>query len=157
MLPVRYGAVQECSDGTGKREGETMTPEAQRIAIAEFCGWSRSNTRDYTIYGLVRRGSPVYGESTRVPAYTKRGAHCRAENLPNYLNDLNAMNEAEEKLHASFQQSEMFVHRIEQVVYKTKSSGIGIKFATINATAAQRAEALLRTIGKWQTEKEPTK
>jgi hypothetical protein len=121
-----------------------MNKEQQRILIAEFCGW--------LIHGCAHENS---GHRYSAPLGTSPflGRHA----LPDYLNDLNAMHEAEEKLHASFQQSEMFVHRIEQVVYKTKSSGIGIKFATINATAAQRAEALLRTIGKWQTEKEPNK
>jgi hypothetical protein len=112
-----------------------MTPEAQRIAIAEACGWREERNINGAYYW--RNETEIYGPEV-MP-------------VPDYLNDLNAMHEAEEKLHASFQQSEMFVHRIEQVVYKTKSSGIGIKFATINATAAQRAEALLRTIGKWQT------
>ena len=61
--------------------------------------------------------------------------------LPNYCNDLNAMHEAEKTL----SQTNMFViaHWIEQIVNRNG----GYYF---HATARQRAEAFLRTLGKWE-------
>jgi hypothetical protein len=90
-----------------------MKPEAQRIAIAEACGWK-----------WFQKGHPEHDVHWQSPQgdYT---------NLPNYLNDLNAMHEAEETLNG--QQSDAYFRRI-----------------TSWATATQRAEAFLRTIGKWQ-------
>ena len=65
--------------------------------------------------------------------------------VPDYLSDLNAMHEAEKTL--SEVQGEEYV------------SHLGIQswsdphwFAVISATAAQRAEAFLKTIGKWRDE-----
>ena len=61
--------------------------------------------------------------------------------VPDYLNDLNAMHEAENSLTTS-QMTTMsqYLHR-----------KIGVLWGF--ATAAQRAEAFLRTIGKWKEAK----
>lgn len=78
---------------------------------------------------------------------------------PDYYNDLNAMHEAEETLYAD--QCEEYARNLmkhhptycvqvldsrfeptDEVAYET--------FTLIHATAAQRAEAFLRTIGKWE-------
>ncbi len=61
--------------------------------------------------------------------------------LPDYCTDLNAMHEAENTL----SQTNMFVmaHYIEQLVNKN-----GLFY--FRATARQRAEAFLRTLGKWE-------
>jgi hypothetical protein len=60
--------------------------------------------------------------------------------LPDYLNDLNAMHEAEKVLMPNqlteYGSALMFCERRE--------------FAGIRATAAQRAEAFLKTINKWE-------
>jgi rhamnose utilization protein RhaD (predicted bifunctional aldolase and dehydrogenase) len=71
--------------------------------------------------------------------------------------DLNAMHEAEKQLNPS----EVWVYRdiLMGMVIATQGQN-GAEISThflYGATAAQRAEALLRTINKWQTEKEPTK
>ncbi len=55
-----------------------MKPEAQRIAIAEACGWKRS------VYGLYPPGLPAVANIAREFP------------VPNYLSDLNAMHEAEQ-------------------------------------------------------------
>ncbi len=63
--------------------------------------------------------------------------------LPDYFNDLNAMHEAEKVLTESQQmpyRTALFC--TEEVDYSY--------FKLIHATAAQRAEAFLRTIGKWE-------
>jgi hypothetical protein len=61
-----------------------------------------------------------------------------AGNLPNYLNDLNAMAEAENLVLKSAQQCRDYADFLDD--------GNGGHFAT----SAQRAEAFLRTVGKWE-------
>ena len=60
--------------------------------------------------------------------------------LPNYCNDLNAMHEAEKGLEAK---TSMMVGGWLLALCKGKN-------ATWHATARQRAEAFLRTLGKWE-------
>ena len=93
-----------------------MTPEAQRIAIAEACGtlqWS---------YALPQK--------------------CVAASVPDYCNDLNAMHEAEKVLIAGHNWSR----------YLRDLSIVTDEEYPVDATAEQRAEAFLRTIGKWEGE-----
>lgn len=60
------------------------------------------------------------------------------ETLPNYTTDLNAMHEAEKTL-TPIQATTYFVMLDEL-----------LEDRVVFATAAQRAEAFLRTIGKWE-------
>jgi len=100
-----------------------MTPEQQRVAIAEACGW-KTGYRD------------------AVSSVTA---------LPDYLNDLNAMHEAEKVLG-------ILERGTYQNILGSACGGIreddGGHFVShresIHATASQRAEAFLRTIGKWK-------
>jgi hypothetical protein len=59
---------------------------------------------------------------------------------PDYLNDLNAMHEAEATLR--FDDRNHYIDRLGETYHDSW------EFCT--ATAAQRAEAFLRTIGKWE-------
>lgn len=63
--------------------------------------------------------------------------------LPDYLNDLNDMHEAEKVL--TNEQLEVYCN----ILHKPNH---GVYWA-IHATASQRAEAFLRTIGKWEESK----
>lgn len=70
--------------------------------------------------------------------------------LPDYLNDLNAMHEAEKVLterQRLFYQ--VWLMKIQKADYQ------GGSWYAIHAAAAQRAEAFLRTIGKWEEEAQP--
>jgi hypothetical protein len=101
-----------------------MTPEQQRIAIAEACGWNLVEDHpDYLPYWEDPKGNMV--------AVSNYG-----HKFPDYLNDLNAMHEAEKVLTADewYEYDSMMPLRDPQ---------------KIHATARQRAEAFLRTIGKW--------
>ena len=60
--------------------------------------------------------------------------------LPDYLNDLNAMNKAEKSL--TNEQWWLFVEFLTEIL----GGGVAI---CISATAAQRAEAFLRTLSLW--------
>ncbi len=94
-----------------------MTPEAQRIAIAEACGWTDTQIID-----------GKYGQT----------------DVPDYLNDLNAMHEAEQVL---FGRNDWSSCKYDEYLDVATSSW------KWNATASQRAEAFLRTIGKWEESK----
>ena len=65
--------------------------------------------------------------------------------LPDYLNDLNACNEMEQVLTSG--EREEFKNILEVVCAGTT------QWDRISATAAQRAEAFLKTIGKWEDAK----
>ena len=106
-----------------------MNPEKQRIAIAEACGWKPDKR------GLGWLSPHGY--------YSPE---------PDYLNDLNAMHEAEKVL--TDEQDLEYSEALEQVVegrYLTNNSEDMRRLRS--ATASQRAEAFLRTIGKWEESK----
>jgi len=99
-----------------------MTPEQQRIAIAEACGLKH----------------PPAGIQGACWVY------------PDYLNDLNAMHEAEKVLkveqHFTFQVD--LARVINTITYP-------LNFALLHSTAAQRAEAFLRTLNLWTHDHPP--
>ena len=75
--------------------------------------------------------------------------------LPNYLNDLNAMREAENRL--NYYQLSTYEDMLVKVVNAGDSAtwwyeDSGYRLAVIRATAAQRAEAFLRTLNLWTDE-----
>jgi hypothetical protein len=113
-----------------------MKAEEQLVAIAEFCGWKTV----CTIGGIFAFQNP------------NGGLH---PSLPDYLNDLNAMRDAAEFLFASrpryYERS--YVSALQEVLGHDSDSGMmdnRSACALLHATAAQRAEALLKTIGKWK-------
>jgi hypothetical protein len=66
--------------------------------------------------------------------------------LPDYLNDLNAMHEAEKIL------TDPQHRRYRQLLRGVVGDHLCVTCrAHVSATAAQRAEAFLRTIEKWET------
>ena len=122
-----------------------MTPEQQRIAIAEACGWK------YEPRKLHLSGIPI---EDSFPWIKPDGSRAFPQEIPNYPNDLNAMHEAEKTL--TDEQYDDFVSYLlpedERKHYKSWGlEGIG-GFAPrhlISPTAAQRAEAFLRTLNLW--------
>lgn len=68
--------------------------------------------------------------------------------FPDYLNDLNAMREAESTLGSEIWD---FAKNLESIVHPepTKSTWAAWAYCC-TATAAQHAEAFLKTIGKWK-------
>jgi hypothetical protein len=105
-----------------------MKPEQQRIAIAEACGWTQ--IEPCTCCDGVSRG---YQPTP--------GAH--KKHIPDYLNDLNAMHEAEATLR--FGRRKHYIDLLGETYHDI--------WGFCTATAAQRAEAFLRTIGKWEDDK----
>ena len=102
-----------------------MTDQEINVAIAEACGW-------------VKHREIEDGHWIWVHPITK--LICGQPLIPNYATDLNAMHEAEEILFG-----------IQCENYARLLTGVGLLFyPAAHATARQRAEAFLRTIGKWK-------
>jgi hypothetical protein len=109
-----------------------MTDEQINAAIAEACGWTD-----------IRRELTV-GYSTNhlwwayPPMKTEQGGNAY-QYLPNYCGDLNAIHEAEKVL------------MVDQIAkYFWLLCDFSGKNNPFMATARQRAEAFLRTLGKWE-------
>ena len=118
-----------------------MKPEQQRIAIAEACGWKNVDAGAGRVWGFTTRHKGTPSESDV------------CVDIPDYLNDLNAMHEAEKVLtKANWGGYAAHLFRI------TDAHNHGISpnhhwLAVAFSTASQRAEAFLRTIGKWKEAK----
>lgn len=107
-----------------------MNSDKQRAAIALYCGWKVEDNE------YKRWTSPSGTQWNYPPAYDK---------------DLNAMHEAEKILYPDSKQSERYAEFLLNA-FEIPSPFIGTgrcAFLTNHATAAQRAEAFLKTIGKW--------
>lgn len=121
-----------------------MTPEAQRIAIAEACGWKANKWQD-------RRGRLCRGWST------PQGIRFSEQGPPDYLSNLNAIHEAELTLSPS--DARDYANTLLSVRERTLDRDYKLcewfsaRFVCASATADQRAEAFLRTIGKWEDDK----
>jgi hypothetical protein len=121
-----------------------MTPEQQRIAIAEACGWTEIKPQRATT------GISDY-PTGKLNGVRKDGS--RDYYVPNYPKDLNAMHDAEKVLTGQAA-SDYDMHL--WIVIKRDWDEANNPLATIaswHATAAQRAKAFLRTIGKWKEAK----
>lgn len=105
-----------------------MTLEAQRIAIAEACGWKRQTNPGASDIDL----DPF-------EEWIKAGVRVVEQYLPNYLSDLNAMHEAEKWLLAFRDE--------HYALYEAKLKRTCTYLS--HATAAQRAKAFLRTLKLW--------
>jgi hypothetical protein len=104
-----------------------MTPQKQRIAIAEACGLTN-------VVPVVIRNVRHQGDDITVRISSDSGQ------VPDYIYDLNAMHDAEKVLTG------------EQVAAYVTTLYLEVQPKPMlhHATAAQRAEAFLRTIGKWE-------
>lgn len=102
-----------------------MTNDQINRAIAEACGWSQVGHNGY---------QPVWANS--------KGERWAESHLPDYANDLNAMHEVEELL--SDLEYDLFLGSLIELCIVVGRERIN------SATASERAEAFLRTIGKWE-------
>jgi hypothetical protein len=107
-----------------------MNTKKQRIAIAEYCGWKW--------HGRIKGGIKVWDNGVDYVFYDS--------DLPDYLNDLNAMQEAERFL---IEKDRSFKARYRTKLVFSSDYSVDNRQPYWMATAAQRAEAFLRTIDKW--------
>ncbi len=102
-----------------------MKPEEQRVAIAKTCGWRYIDSK--TIY----------------PRGIKDGV---THELPDYLNDLNAMREALLTLPPDAPWS----YYLSQVIWEENPSRLVTEMDRAQATAAQQARAFLEIKKLWK-------
>jgi hypothetical protein len=103
-----------------------MTNEQINRAIAEAYGWTDCN------------------EYIGKPPILKMDQYNRS--FPNYAECLNAMHEAEKTLNPI--KAAEYARMLTSIAWQSEQP----VFAPMTATARQRAEAFLRTIGKWEEE-----
>lgn len=117
-----------------------MRDEEINAAIAEACGWTAVEDKD----GFWRAKDRGGWFDSRLWVSERNVHH---QGFPRYTTDLNAMHDAEttipRELHWQYQTELWGVFR---PAMDTEKSLLGY----LCATAAQRAEAFLRTIGKWK-------
>lgn len=99
-----------------------MTNEQINAAIAEVCGWTEIGSCDC---GFKISGMPPY-----------RSAH--KKHIPDYCADLNEMHDAEKACRVN--RNWIYLNELDLVC----------RVDAVYATARERAEALLRTLGKWE-------
>ena len=118
-----------------------MKEEQQRIAIAEACGWKFQHPSP-------NNGSPEWSEMkcNAILCWVRPGGGSwQLEELPDYLNDLNAMHEAEKVLFQDYSKWELFVSHLRSIGFR----GDSLCDHCVFATASQRAEAFLKTLNLW--------
>lgn len=128
-----------------------MTTEKQRIAIAEACGWVREYAAVPTWNAKLNNYKGDY-EQVRTTLFRRAGKCVRVDSLPDYLNDLNAIHEMEEVLAQLGKENDYWFFLRTRIGFSEAQCDWDEVdyFAAVHATAAQRAEAFLRTIGKWE-------
>src|SRR3990172_2024558 len=102
-----------------------MTPESQRIAIAEACGWLK----------MIPMGKEVY--------YDPEGGHVFRNELPDYINDLNAMHETEKTMDDA--QFDSYSRILHSMLFRGRAGR-----DVMCATGSQRAEAFLKALNLWK-------
>ena len=116
-----------------------MTPDEINRAIAEHLGWKNVH---------------VYEDDAGPPIHcgTPPGPIPYDAVIPRYSEDLNAMREAEKTAFKSSTLWLEFACNILSVLEAADMSVTDGMTCVLQATAAQRAEAFLRTVGKWRDE-----
>jgi hypothetical protein len=116
-----------------------MDPIKQQIAIARACGWTFALSKDWPL-GVAFKERDSF---TGMPIWEK--------SLPDYLRDLNAMHDAEKSMDNETHRK--FRCNLRYITGCGASTDVEMDLddrAFVSATAAQRAEAFLRTIGRWE-------
>jgi hypothetical protein len=124
-----------------------MTDAEIRIAVAEACGWKVIGQTSEGHIGYYRPSSGIEGSPQEI--------------IPDYLNDLNAMNEAVAALEIGFDGSQaddyqqalwgivnpgISFHEIETI------TDVGYLQRFVEATARQRARSFLETLGLYKND-----
>jgi len=116
-----------------------MTPEQQRIAIARACGW----TAEQDSNGYWRAVSHEHGKAVELWLSER---NVWSVGIPDYLNDLNAMHEAEKVLIDkgvnAWWAYVAFINRHNPTPFGSETA--------VHATAAQKCKAFLHTLNLWQ-------
>lgn len=115
-----------------------MTDEQINAEIAEACGWE-DITESVAPAEFQRRATGMLRD--------KHGNRTPTQQIPNYCNDLNAMHEAEKIIVDGI--AATYAVRLSETTEAEWSDDKRF----FCATARQRAEAFLRTLGLWEETK----
>lgn len=125
-----------------------MSDDEQRIAIAEACGYRGCTDVNCEVRKAAHLHSATGAVCFPEPYSTSR--------YPDYLNDLNACHEMEKTLD-DFKYREFCDALVSLIMGHDGTIGqnwlncsLSARQLAVKATAAQRCEAFLRTIGKWR-------
>ena len=110
-----------------------MNKIKQRVKIAELCGWTNIHNVDGKLWGII-----PYAEE-----FDSQGALENSYEIPNYPDKLDDMHEAENILNA-YQK-----HKYTLLVRGDYAS-VESMWILLSDTAAQRAEAFLKTFNLWE-------
>ena len=118
-----------------------MTDQAINAEIAEACGWQAipNADGDLTEPSLTRSWIEWHGPNGE-----------QEEQPPSYTTDLNAMHEAELVFRRSARERVDYERELQFICANDHSGGREYGREVWNATARQRSEAFLRTLGKWR-------
>lgn len=119
-----------------------MTDQEQQIALCEWAGWKRKEPPEFLKDEQVRHLWTVW---------TRDGIDLSVENLPD-TNSLDVLHEMELKLN-TYELKDSFVRYLLVLLdihIPFEGNPLFVWHKVINATAAQRREALLRTLGLWK-------
>ena len=101
-----------------------MTDEQINISIAKACGWKYENNETHAPDGSFWWSKEL--------------------EIPDYCNDLNAMHEAEKSL------NQIQARAYSDFLGQSEQDGTWAGCHCFHQTAAQRAEAFLKNINKWE-------
>jgi hypothetical protein len=113
-----------------------MNKTKQRIAIAKACGW-----KDIKRVWMYVSDTSMEGYATLSGILTDN----KREILPNYLEDLNTMHEAESIIYPRW---DTYFSMLISVRWRDAGDHPA-DLSPARATAAQRAEAFLKTLNLW--------
>jgi len=119
-----------------------MTPDEINVAIAEHLGW----TQVRVIPPHPRRKS----EGPTIAGNPPATSEDRSILVPDYCGSLDAMHEPEESLVGTDRRT-LYLDHLYAIVCDDGAQKWEREWFTVAAKAAQRAEAFLRTIGKWRS------
>ena len=122
-----------------------MKPERMREKLAEWVGWRRCVEYDFDVYCSLH-DQPVY----RTTMFELDGDIRDVSELPNYTSELNAMRTLERRLDGD--QMFKYYQEIYWLVEGLRSAGpeYPAQHYLLHASAPQRCEALLKTLGLWE-------
>lgn len=129
-----------------------MNDQEINIAIAEACGW------EFRPVCEIPEDAPDYAErkSKAVMCWVRPGNDdWQIEQLPDFCKDFNAMHEAEQRVFngPEYDSRFEFVSHLARILNPVHGYRMTDAVDLLDATARQRAEALLKTIGKWKQAK----
>jgi hypothetical protein len=130
----------------GKAKGP-MTDQEINQMIAEACGW----TGLFVATGKEEwLGTFAYEyEGKLLGFHSNQTKDDHAHEIPRYYNDLNAMHDAWDVGIKNSGEDEAFCRQLRLISCPDKCDCAECSYV-VNATARQRAEAFLRTLGKWK-------